>query len=168
MIIGGVAASLLGVPRLTVDIDALFLLSVKDLPQFLKDAKQEGFQPRTLDVEEFAKKKRVVLLIHEESGIGIDISMGQLPFEQEAVQRSQLVNVGGLDVRLISVEDLIITKAIAHRPQDLQDIASLLELNPKIDKKRVRKWVKEFAEILETPELSRDLEALLSDGEAQI
>ncbi len=73
------AVSILGVPRLTVDIDALFLLSVGYFPKFLKDAKQEGFLPRTPDVEEFAKKKSVVLLIHEESGIGIDISMGQLP-----------------------------------------------------------------------------------------
>ena len=42
VIIGGVAASLLGTPRLTADIDVLILLSTEHLPELLQAAKAEG------------------------------------------------------------------------------------------------------------------------------
>jgi hypothetical protein len=38
VIIGGIAASLLGTPRYTGDLDAVFLLGVADLPQLLRTA----------------------------------------------------------------------------------------------------------------------------------
>lgn len=42
VIIGGIAASLLGQPRTTADIDGMILLSTDDLPQLLQVAEQEG------------------------------------------------------------------------------------------------------------------------------
>jgi hypothetical protein len=38
MIIGGVAASLLGRPRLTADVDVIMLLSVEELPELIAAA----------------------------------------------------------------------------------------------------------------------------------
>ena len=38
VIIGGVAASLLGQPRLTVDLDAVILLNIDDLPKLIAAA----------------------------------------------------------------------------------------------------------------------------------
>ncbi len=37
VIIGGVAVSLLGTPRFTVDLDAVFLLSLEDIPRLLAE-----------------------------------------------------------------------------------------------------------------------------------
>lgn len=51
--------------------------------------------------------------------------------------------------------------SVAPRPQDLQDVANLLEMNSKIDARRIRKWVKEFADVLEAPDLITDIENLL-------
>ena len=42
------------------------------------------------------------------------------------------------------VEDLLIMKAVAHRPQDMQDVQTLLEANPTVDVESVRRWVREF------------------------
>jgi len=42
MVIGGVATSLPGRPRLTVDIDAVILLSTDELPGLMGAAAQEG------------------------------------------------------------------------------------------------------------------------------
>ncbi len=36
VIIGGIAVGFLGRPRLTEDVDAMFLLSTHDIPQFLE------------------------------------------------------------------------------------------------------------------------------------
>ena len=42
IVIGGVAASLLGKPRLTADVDAVILLSVDDLPRLIQAARSES------------------------------------------------------------------------------------------------------------------------------
>ena len=52
-------------------------------------------------------------------------------------------------------------KAIAHRPQDIADIYAILNVVENLDLARVRYWVKEFADVLEMPELLEDLEKML-------
>ena len=161
MIIGGVAASLLGNPRLTADVDALILLSVEELPALIAAAAQEGLAPRLEDAEEFARRHRVLLLRHRESGINVDLSLGMLPFEVEAVERSTVYQIDELALRLPTVEDLIVFKAVAHRPQDLLDIQALIEAKPNLDRARIQHWVREFAQAVDMPELWQDIAAWL-------
>jgi hypothetical protein len=157
IVIGGVAASLLGRPRLTADVDVLLILSVKRLPDLMKMAARDGIEPRISDARDFARQHRVLLLRHQASGINIDISLGALPFELEAVQRSVVHSVGDLRIRFPTPEDLIIFKAVAHRPQDLSDIRAVIANHPNLDRERVRHWVLEFAQTLEMPELWGDI-----------
>jgi len=44
-------------------------------------------------------------------------------------------------------------KAIAHRPRDMADIEAILDAQPQLDLRRVRRWVREFSTLLETPAL---------------
>lgn len=164
VIIGGIAASLLGEPRLTADADALVLLSIDEVPLLIELAQAEGLHPRFADIVEFARRSRVVLLRHPESGIDVDISLGLLPFEIEAVERSQEHRAGSLTVRLPTPEDLIILKAIAHRPKDMLDIEAVIAAQPQLDKARIALWVRQFAELLEMPELWTDVERLLDNA----
>lgn len=157
IIIGGVAASLLGQPRLTADVDVVLLLSIADLPVLLEAAAEEGLVPRIADALDFARRHRVLLLRHQESGINVDVSLGMLPFEVEAVERSTIYRVGPLELRLPMPEDLIVFKAVAHRPTDLEDIRVIIENHPYLDRERIRRWVKAFAEALEMPELWEDI-----------
>ena len=166
IIIGGVAASLLGQPRLTADADAMLLLSLEELPYLLQLAQAEGLQPRIPDVMEFARQSRVVLLRHEASGINVDISIGLLPFEVEAVKRSAEYKTGTLRLRLPTPEDLIILKAVAHRPKDMLDIEAVIAAHPDLDTKRISHWVQQFADLLEMPELWADVEKLLRKSSA--
>lgn len=161
VVIGGVAIGFLGKPRMTVDIDAMFLLSVNDLPELLHAAKGEGIEPRIESAEAFARKNRVLLLRHVESGINIDISLGVLPFEEEMVERSTIHKIGSLSVRLPTPEDMIILKAVAHRPKDLLDIQAIVDSHPNLDHARIEQWVKSFAEVLETPELWGQINGIL-------
>lgn len=157
LIIGGVAVSLLGQPRLTADVDAIALASLDDLPRLIDLAQQEGLEPRLPDAEAFARRSRVLLLRHSASGIAVDVSLGMLPFETEAVERGQLVQAGRLAIRLPTPEDLIILKAVAHRPKDLLDIQAVIRRYPNLDRSRIRHWVLEFAQALEMPELWDDI-----------
>lgn len=165
VIIGGIAVGFLGRPRLTEDVDAMFLLSTQDISKFLVAAKNENIEPRIPNADEFARKNRILLLQHTPTETNIDISLGIMPFEEEMVQRSIIQSTSTLSVRLPSPEDLIIMKAIAHRPKDLEDIRTIVDKNPKLDIPRIEKWVKQFAEVLEMPSLWDDIEDILNQSQ---
>ena len=59
------------------------------------------------------------------------------------------------------MEDLIIMKAVAHRPKDMADIAALVDANRDLDLAQIEIWVRQFAEVLELPEVWDDLAVLL-------
>ncbi len=165
VIIGGIAVGFLGRPRLTEDIDAMFLLSVKDIPRFLEAARAENIQPRIQNAEEFARKNRVLLLRHAPTEINIDISLGALPFEEEMVARRIVKSSEAILISLPTPEDLIIMKAVAHRPKDLEDIRTIVANNPGLDRTRIKRWVKSFAEILDLPKLWPQIKAILEGTE---
>ena len=163
VIIGGAAISLIGKPRYTEDIDAVVLLSTREIPHLLEIAGEEGIEPRIEAAADFAKKNRVLLMRHPASGTNIDISLGILPFEEELVERSTVYEFGPLKLRLPTPEDLIILKAVAHRPKGLQDILDLKNKYPALDQKRIERWLKDFGEALDQPDLWEEIKALLND-----
>jgi hypothetical protein len=157
IVIGGVAASILGKPRLTRDVDVTLMLDLSDVQILILAASAVNIVPRIPDVVEFAHQSRVVLLQHEPTGIAIDVSLGSMPFEAEAVARGIIRDLQGVKVRLPTPEDLIIYKAVSHRGQDLQDIYNIVQANPGLDTARIRLWVTQFAEKLEMPALWEDI-----------
>jgi hypothetical protein len=161
VIIGGIAASLLGKPRLTADLDAVVLLSIQDLPRLIAAAAKQDMIPRIPDAETFARKNRILLLRHQPSGTNVDISLGVLPFEVEMVARSQKVNLENIQLQLPSPEDLIIIKAVAHRPKDLEDIRAIAASHPDLDQEQVRYWVEQFGEALDLSDLWDTIQNLL-------
>jgi predicted nucleotidyltransferase len=160
-VIGGAAVSVRGRPRLTQDVDAVILLDPPNIEPFLTEGLEFGFTPRIEGAAEFAKKNRVLLLKHEPDKTPIDLSLGALPFEHESITRASIETIGGVSFPVVTAEDLIIMKAIARRPRDVADIESIVTANPELDRDRIRRWVREFAEILEMPEILTDLESLI-------
>ncbi len=162
LVIGGVAASVLGHPRVTRDVDGLLWLAEERWGELLASGPRWGFVPRVAKALDFARESRVLLLEHQSTGIHVDISLGSLPFEQEAITRALQVEVSGLVLPLPAPEELIVMKAVAHRPRDLADIGAVLEVHPKLDLRRMRRWLREFAAVLEMPEILDDFEKLLA------
>jgi hypothetical protein len=161
MIIGGLAVALLGRPRTTRDVDAVILLDESAWPRFFAQGKRFSFQPRVDDLLSFARQHRVLLVHHQKSGIDVDVSLGGTPYEVQAVARATKTKVGRLLLPLPTPEDLIILKGVAHRAIDLQDIDGLLALHRDIDKAYVRRWLDEFAQILEAPHLYEEIDRRL-------
>lgn len=157
----GVAIGFLGKPRFTADVDAMFLLSTSEVSQFLEAAQAENMIPRIPDADAFARKNRILLLRHSPSETDIDISLGILPFEEEVVERGSIQSFGNLAIRLPTPEDLIIMKAVAHRPKDLEDIRMIVQSQAHLDTKRIKHWVLSFGEILDMPDLWGQIESLL-------
>jgi Nucleotidyl transferase AbiEii toxin, Type IV TA system len=164
VVIGGIAASLLGTPRFTVDLDAVLLLSLEKVPELLSEAARQGIEPRIADPISFARKNRVLLLRHTTSGTDIDITLGALPFEVEMVERSSLVKIKGIQLRLPTPEDLIIMKAVAHRPKDLEDIQAIARSHPGLDREHIRFWLEQFGEALDRPDLWEEIRDYLQSS----
>lgn len=146
---------------MTRDIDALVLGDEMGWEAVLESASRFGIAPRIDDPLDFARRTRILLLRHLPSSVDIDVSLGALPFEREVVERSSIVIAGDIHVRVPTVEDLVIMKALARRPRDLGDIEGLLDVWPDIDLDRIRQWLREFGSILEMPEIQEDFERLL-------
>ena len=164
LIMGGVAASIWGRPRVTHDVDALVLIDEEDWEGFLTAGSEFGFAARVAHPLDFARKARVLLVRHESSGIDVDVILGALPFEKEAIANAVWVNIRGVRLPLPTAEDLIIMKAVAHRPRDLADIESIIDAHQKLNLRRIRRWVREFATVIEIPEILNDLEKILVRG----
>jgi hypothetical protein len=160
MVIGGVATSMLGRARLTQDVDALVLLPEDEWEKALSNATNYGIVPRIEDPFGFARRSRMLLLTHTASNIDIDVALGGLSFELEALARSQTHEMNGFRLRLPAVEDLLIMKAFAHRPKDMEDIKGLLDAHPDADLNIVRQWVREFANAMTMPDLLEDFEKI--------
>lgn len=160
-IIGGIAVALVAQARATQDVDAVIWLDLGQIEKFILSGAGYGFIPRLSDAADFARANRVLLLRHQSTGIAIDLSCGALPFESEVIERATTVIVGQTSVRVATPEDLVILKAVARRPRDLADIESIADIHPHMDLARIDHWVREFAEVLETPEMVEDLNRIL-------
>jgi hypothetical protein len=123
--IGGLPVQHWGEPRLTRDVDVTVLTGFGAERDFVS-AILKSYEARRPDAEEFALRHRV-LLVQASSGIGLDISLGALPFEEQMISRAADVEfLPGIELRLCSREDLIVLKCFASRAQDWQDVASVI------------------------------------------
>ena len=162
--IGGLAVQHWGEPRFTRDVDLTLLTGFGGEETYI-DPLLEVFEPRIEDCREFALQNRVLLLKSAE-GIGIDVALGALPFEEEAARRSRLIEVEPDAVlRLCSPEDLIVMKAFADRLQDQLDVQRILIRQgvENLDWTYIALHLAPLCQLKGAPEIVRKLEALRAD-----
>ncbi len=159
--IGGLAVQRWGEPRLTDDADITLLTGFggeeKYIARLLK-----SFSPRRADAVEFALRYRVLLLENSE-GVGLDIALGALPFETNAVKRASPFHFPtGQSLITCSAEDLIVHKAFANREVDWMDIGHILSRQRgKLNLAQIRSELTPLLELKEQPEIARHLEQLI-------
>jgi hypothetical protein len=162
MLIGGLAVIARGIPRATIDIDAVIQAEGLDIDNLWKVLRDSGFEPRVADAARLTRERQVLLLQHPASGMPVDLSLGWLVFEREAMERATTVELGGVRLPVATPEDLIILKAVAWRDIDRADISGLLvRHHAQINIDRVRKKLAQFYEVLEIPERMADFDRLV-------
>lgn len=152
-IIGGIAVQRWGEPRFTRDVDVTILVSAGQEIAVLEKL-LSFFTPRIANAIDFALQNRVCLL-KSTNQCDVDVSLGLPGYEEEVTKRAVRQNLGkGLVFKICSAEDLIIHKAVAGRPQDAVDISGvILRQGRKLDVNYIRRWLKEFAFVLESTEV---------------
>lgn len=152
-LIGGLALQRWGEPRETIDVDVTLLASFGEEERFVRVI-LSWYEPRVPDPLEFAIRNRVVL-VQAPSGVGIDIALGVLPFEESAVDRATTYEfVPGLVLTTASAEDLVVMKAFAARAKDWVDLEGILIRQAgKIDWAYVREQLEPLVELKGEPEI---------------
>lgn len=152
MVIGGIANTLLGIPRTTLDVDLTVWVSEGELEAFVGEI-TKAFLSRSEDPLGFARETRV-LPIQTPDGIRADIILGQLPYEQEAIRRAIPQTVQGTPVRVCSPEDLILHKVVSERAKDRDDVQGIIQQQKdRLDRKYLDPRVKSLAEAMSRPDI---------------
>jgi len=125
-LIGGLAVSLRGQPRMTVDVDLVILADIDQALRLAQELSSTPFEPLFPGVEEVVARSFILPLRHRATGIRVDVAIGMSGFERQAVSRATKVTIGDVRVPVVAVEDLLVMKALAGRPQDEQDIRGLV------------------------------------------
>lgn len=160
-VIGGVAVIARGVRRFTTDIDVAVRGDAISASALLETLDTFGIGPRISDAQAFAEANLVLLLRHEETGVDLDVSLAWSAFEHDALASSTMTSFGRVRAPMCTAESLIVFKAIAGRPKDIQDAEALLLLHPSVDRARVRTRVAELSALAEAPEMLSALDELL-------
>jgi hypothetical protein len=140
------------VARLTDDVDATVVGAEFDLEAAIIVFSHHGITPRIEDAVSFARQRQVILLHHAPSDTPLDLSLAWLPFELEALERAERLDLGGVHAPVATIDDLLVYKAIAWRPRDRDDIERLVAGGRAVDLPRVQATVDQLAEALEEPE----------------
>jgi hypothetical protein len=137
IVVGGLAVVLHGHPRVTGDVDLIIDLAAGDATKTLDALESAGFRPfapvPTHDFADPAKRKQwarekgmVVFSMRPSDGVPMVDLFIEHPIPFEALwQRSLVVTMRGIPVRIVSIDDLIQLKLISARPEDLTDIEAL-------------------------------------------
>jgi hypothetical protein len=156
--IGGLAVLRWGEPRETVDVDLTLLTGFRDEMHFVS-VLAGRFEPRIERAAEFALVNRV-LLLRASSGVGLDIALGGLPFEEGVVRRSSPFTFPpAVALRTCSAEDLVVLKAFADRPKDWVDLDGIIiRQGDRMDWGYVRDQLAPLVELKEAPDILQRLE----------
>ena len=150
--IGGVALQRWGDLRTTNDIDLTLFTGFEGEERFI-DVLLRRYEGRIAAVRETALTARV-LLLRSHGGIGIDIALGGMPFEEESIQRSSKAEfLPGILLKTCSAEDLIVYKAFASRPKDWLDIDGIILRQRNLDWEYIERQLKPLLELKEEPEI---------------
>ncbi|MBI1812569.1 nucleotidyl transferase AbiEii/AbiGii toxin family protein [Candidatus Peregrinibacteria bacterium] len=140
LIVGGVAMNLLGCPRFTNDIDVLLALDRKNLRAMQEAMKALGYERRIpLSLDELGDEKKARKFIEEKNLLAytffnpkeplysVDIIVGASREFERYREHHMLVDVWGLRLPVIAIDDLIGLKKASDRGKDALDVATLLE-----------------------------------------
>ncbi len=159
-LIGGLVLQRWGEPRLTKDVDLTVLTGFGGEEEVV-DLLMARYSGRRPDARDFALINRV-LLIQSSDGVGIDVALGALDFEERVMERAS-----GFDflpdcrMRTCSAEDFVVMKAFANRDRDWLDVETvLIRQENTLEWKQIIRELKPLCLLKESPDIVPRLEKL--------
>lgn len=127
MLVGGYAVGLHGWPRTTFDIDFWVMANPSNAASIMRALKKFGAPLMDLSEEDFHRPGIVFQIGNAPQRIDILSSVSGIRYE-EAVRHAETMQVDGLSLKVISLDDLILNKRASRRPKDIVDAQTLEKL----------------------------------------
>lgn len=160
LIIGGIAAGVLGEPRTTGDIDIDINIKKTSIKDFLKFAEKAGFKFKRAEVIKSVKETGTFQLWL--GNFHIDFIIASTEFEANTFQRKQRIKIFGIEANFPSTEDLLLLKIIPARHIDLADAENIVKRHKsKLDKKYLLDWAMKLSEAAENLRVYNEVKKLL-------
>jgi hypothetical protein len=138
LVIGGIAVNIHGYPRATGDLDIMLSFGENNIREFIDLIKGLGFIPRIpVKLEELSDNKKIEAWKKEKNMKvfsvynplneleHIDIMVEDYIDFEQAFKNRVIVTAKGIEISVISIDDLIELKKIAGRKRDEIDISAL-------------------------------------------
>jgi len=164
-VFGAQAVTVWGAPRMSADVDVTVKIAPERVTELASEMAAAGFRLRVSDAGEFVARTRVLPFVHVSSGLPVDVVLSGPGIEDEFHRRAITVDVGGVPVPFISPEDLIVTKVLAGRPKDNEDVRGILRARgAELDLAHVRATLHLLEQALAQSDLLPALDAALADA----
>jgi hypothetical protein len=138
VLIGGLAVSLHGIERATMDVDVVIAMDPQNVSALIEAANELGLTPQLPVPIESLKDSTLLQEWHTErnleafslrsretAGVTLDILLfPPVPFG-DMQPRAEILTIDGIPVSLAAIEDLIALKQASDRPIDRLDIEHL-------------------------------------------
>lgn len=160
MIIGGFAAGIIGEPRATEDIDIDIMVGKKEAMDLVKKLKEQSFSVSIKKCKERITKTGTFQIKYGDKNI--DFIISSIDLEKEAIKRSNILKIYGVNARFPTPEDLILLKVIPGRRKDLVDAENIvIRYSKKLDREYLLKWAREISDRMEDLRVYREIKDLL-------
>ncbi|MHC4489816.1 MAG: hypothetical protein ACYSW7_11695 [Planctomycetota bacterium] len=166
MLSGSVSSSLHGQPRATNDADIVIAPTKEQLIVFVKSLGDDYYVNPDAALDALEGNSAFNVIDIQNSWKADLIIRKNRPFSREEFQRRQKANVMGLDVWVVSPEDIILSKLEwaknSKSGQQLQDAFGVVAVQyDHLDKDYLHKWAKEL-------QVESSLEELLKQAKEQL
>ncbi|MDE0008222.1 MAG: hypothetical protein F4Y86_07195 [Gammaproteobacteria bacterium] len=138
-VIGGHAANLYRTEtRATVDTDVLVAAAGRSMRTIADAMVQDGWSIRSMPNGDWLVRVKHPLLG------AVDIIAAETEYQSTALSRARLTRFGGVPLRALAVEDVLIHKMIAGRFKDEADVEDILRADPDMDEDYLKHWLTEW------------------------
>ena len=127
MLVGAYALAVHGYPRATMDMDIWVMPSPQNAEAVLRALHRFGAPLHDITREDLEIEGTVFQIGVAPRRIDIITTASGLDFE-DAFQNSMTLNVEGIEIHVLAVNDLIINKEASGRTKDLADVEALKSL----------------------------------------
>lgn len=124
LLIGGYAVGYYGYPRATADMDVWIAISPENAQKTFKALERFGMRTPEMSPELFEKKGKIIRMGVPPMRLEIQTDISGVDFA-DCFKRRNRVDIAGLQVNLISLDDLKINKKASGRYKDLEDLEHL-------------------------------------------
>ena len=148
-VMGGIAVRAHGIPRPTQDVDFTVSIERSFLPKLYDAARRLGYDVPQAFAAGWVDQVAGMPLVRvgryiEGKSIDVDLFLAESRFQQELLARAKPEQIDDLMVSIVTPEDLVLLKLLAHRPRDLADIGDIFFVQGTLDEPYLKHWAAEL------------------------